>query len=179
MGRKTGFYATDEDQQEMRKRMDSMMQGRGGQNNVRMMGGPNTPAVYSIVYIDEAKKVSGYNCKKALVIGTRSTGADTTVVWYCPDFKIQNLPSTGGAAAGFGGFNMTSGPTGMEDLNGFPMEYERNLRGGRKMTVQVTKLVIDKDINDKEFELPKDIDIKPMKDMQNGGGPGFQIRVAG
>ncbi|MEO6254849.1 MAG: hypothetical protein ABIO79_16180, partial [Ferruginibacter sp.] len=60
---------------------------------------------------------------------------------------------------------------------GFPMEYQRNMRGGRKMTVQVTKLVIDKDIADKEFEIPKDIEIKPMKDMQNGGGPGFQIRV--
>ncbi|MEO7306924.1 MAG: hypothetical protein ABIR78_03815 [Ferruginibacter sp.] len=175
MGKKTGFYATDEDQQEMRKRMDSMMKGRG--QNVSIGGGPNTPAVYSISYIDEAKKVSGYSCKKALVIGTRSSGSDTTVVWYCPDFKIQNLPSTGGAAGGFGGFNVTAGSNGMEDLNGFPMEYERNMRGGRKMTVQVTKLVIDKDIADKEFEIPKDIEIKPMKDMQNGGGPGFQIRV--
>ncbi|MEO6254098.1 MAG: hypothetical protein ABIO79_12365 [Ferruginibacter sp.] len=176
MGKRSGFYATDADQQEMRKRMDSMMNGRGGQN-VSIGGGPNTPAIYSITYLDETKKISGYNCKKALVIGTRSTGSDTTVVWYCPDFKIQHLPSTGGAAAGFGGFNVTAGSNGMEDLNGFPMEYQRNMRGGRKMTVQVTKLVIDKDINDKEFEIPKDIEIKPMKDMQNGGGPGLQIRV--
>jgi hypothetical protein len=177
MGRKSGFYATDEEQLEMRKRMDSMMQGRGGQNAM-MRGGANSPAVYSIVYVDESKKVSGYNCKKALVIATRSSGVDTTVVWYCPDVKIQNLPSTGGVAAGFGGINFNSGPTGMEDLNGFPMEYERNLRGGRKMTVLVTKLVIDKEVADKEFELPKDIDIKPMKDVQNGG-PGFQIRING
>jgi len=178
MGKKSGSYATDEDQKEMRKRMDSMMQSRGAQN-ITIGGVPNIPAVYSVAYIDETKKISNYTCKKALVIGTRSTGSDTTVVWYCPDFKIQNLPSTGGVAAGFGGFMATAGSNGMEDLNGFPMQYERTLRGGRKMTVLVTKLVIDKEIADKEFEIPKDIEIKAMKDMQNGGGPGMQIRIAG
>ena len=177
MGKKSGVYATDEDQAQMRKRMDSMMQGRGGQN--ASFGGGGKPPVYTITYIDESKKVSGYNCKKALVIGTRSNGnSDTTTVWYCPDFKIQNLPSTGGMAAGFGG--AVTGSNGLEDLNGFPMEYQRNMNRGRKMTVQVTKLVIDKDIADKEFELPKDIEIKAMKDMQNGGpGGGPQIRIVG
>jgi hypothetical protein len=181
MGRKSGFYATDEDQAEMRKRMDSMMQSRGGQN-VSFGGGPNTPAVYSISYIDESKKISGYNCKKALVIGTRSNGrSDTTTVWYCPDFKLQHLPSTGGSAGGFGGFNVTAGANGMEDLNGFPMQYERTMNRGRQMTVLVTKIDIDKNVADKEFEIPKDIEIKAMKDMQNGGvgGPGMQIRIAG
>ncbi len=179
MGKKLGFYATDADQAEMRKRMDSMMQGRGGQN-VAFGRGSNSSAVFSITYIDESKKIVGYDCKKALVIGTRSNGrSDTTTVWYCPDFKLQNLPSTGGSAAGFGGFNVTAGANGMEELNGFPMQYERNMNRGRKMTVQVTKLVIDKDIADKEFEIAKDIEIKPMKDMQNSGGPGMQIRIAG
>lgn len=180
MGRKSGFYATDEDQAQMRKRMDSMMQSRGGQN-VSLGGGANTPATYSVVYIDESKKISGYACKKALVIAARSNRSDTTTVWYCPDFKLQHLPSTGGAAGGFGGFNATAGPTGMELLNGFPMKYERNMARGRHMTVEVTKLVIDKDVADKEFEIPKDIEIKAMKDMQNGGmgGPGMQIRIAG
>ena len=180
MGRKSGFYATDEDQAEMRKRMDSMMKSRGGQN-ASFGGGNNTPAVYSIIYIDESKKVSGFNCKKALVIGTRSNGrSDTTTVWYCPEFKIQNLPSTGGSAGGFGGFNVTAGANGMEDLAGFPLKYERNMNRGRHMTVEVTKIIIDKDVEDKEFAIPKDIEIKPMKDMQNGGGPGnFQIRVGG
>lgn len=177
MGRKSGFYATDAEQEEMRKRMDSMMQSRG--QNVSL-GGANTPAVFSIVYVDVSKKISGYNCKKAFIIGKRASGIlDTTVVWYCPDFKIQNLPSTGGSAGGFGGFNVTASANGMADLNGFPMEYERNMRNGRKMTVLVTKLVIDKDVTDKEFEIPKDIEIKPMKEMQNRGGPGLQLRMGG
>ncbi len=180
MGKKSGFYATDEDQAAMRKRMDSMMKGRGGQN-ASFGGGGNTPAVYSIIYVDESKKVSGYNCKKALIVATRSNGKSdtTTSVWYCPDFKIQNLPSTGGAGGGFGGFNATAGLNGLEDLAGFPMQYERKMNRGRHMTVEVTKLVIDKDIAEKEFDIPKDIEVKPMKDMQNGGGPGMQIRIGG
>ena len=178
MGRKSGFYATDEDQAQMRKRMDSMMQSRSSQN-VSMGGSSNTPATYSVLYIDENKKIAGYACKKALIVAARSNRSDTTTVWYCPDFKLQHLASTGGAAGGFGGFNVTSGPTGMELLNGFPMKYERYMPRGRQMTVEVTKLVIDKDVADKEFEISKDIEIKPMKDMQNGGGPGMQIRVAG
>ncbi len=180
MGRKNGFYATDEDQAEMRKRMDSMMQSRGGQN-ASFGGGSNTPATYSVVYIDDSKKISGYTCKKALIVAARTNRSDTTTVWYCPDFKLQNLPSTGGQAAGFGGFNTSSSPTGMELLNGFPMQYERNMARGRHMTVEVTKLVIDKEVGDKEFEIPKDIEVKAMKDMQNGGvgGPGIQIRIAG
>jgi hypothetical protein len=177
MGRKNGFYATDEDQAEMRKRIDSMMQSRG-QNN--QFNASSTPPVFTINYIEESKKISGYDCKKALIIAARTGGRfDTTTVWYCPDFKIQNLASTGGMTAGFGGMGAVTGANGMELLNGFPMQYERNMNRGRTMTVLVTKLVIDKEIADKEFEIPKDIEIKPAKEMQNGGGPGFQIRIGG
>ena len=184
MGKESGFYATDDDQAEMRKRMDSMMKSRGGQNVAFGGGGGNTPPVFSITYIDESKKVSGYNCKKALVIATLANGKSdtTTTVWYCPDFKIQNLSSTGGVAAGLRGFNVTARLNGLEDLAGFAMQYESKMARGRKMTVEVTKLIIDKDVEDKEFAIPKDIEIKPMKDMQNGGtggGPMIQMRVGG
>ena len=180
MGKRSGFYATDQEQAAMRKRMDSMMQSRGGQN-VSFGPGSNTPATYSVVYIDERKKILGYLCKKALVIAARTNRSDTTTVWYSTDFKLHNLFSTGSTAAGFGGFTGSAVSGGMELLNGFPMQYERNMNRGRRMTVEVTKLVIDKDISDKEFEIPKDIEIKAMKDLQNGGvggGPGFQLRVA-
>lgn len=174
MGRKTGFYATDEDQEIMRKRMDSMMAGRNQSGGFNLN---TTPPTYSFIYHDENKKIAGYNCKKALLVTMRTGGrTDTTTVWYCPEFKLQGLPSTGGMTAGPGAFAQPAGADAMAELNGFPMEYERNMRNGRKMTVQVTKLVIDKDVADKEFEIPKDIDIKPMKDMQNGG-PNIQIRV--
>ncbi|HQY12604.1 MAG TPA: hypothetical protein PK133_10345 [Ferruginibacter sp.] len=178
MGRKSGFYATDADQEEMRKRMDSMMQSR---NQAGVSGGSGRTPEFSIEYVNESKKISGYECKKALVIATRGNGRkDTTQVWYCPDYKLQGITSTGGSMGGFGGFVNQAGSNGMEKLEGFPMEYERNMGRGRKMTVQVTKLVIDKDVNDKEFEIPKDIEVKPMKDMQgSGGGPVFQMRAGG
>lgn len=175
MGKKTGTYATDEDQAEMGKRMDSLMQSRGGQNG----SFSNKPATYSVAYIDENKKIAGFACKKALIVAARSNRSDTTTVWYCPEFKLQNLPNTGGIAGGFGGINMSAGSGGMELLNGFPMQYERNMPGGRHMTVEVTKLITDKEIAGKEFEIPKEIEVKAMKDMQGGGGPGFQIRMIG
>ncbi|HMK04861.1 MAG TPA: hypothetical protein VK489_11745 [Ferruginibacter sp.] len=183
MGRKTGFYATDEDQENMRKRMDSMMQARSSQGQQAQVvfggGGSGGPANYNVEYKDESKKISGYDCKKALIIATRSNGRkDTTAVWYAPDLKIQGLSSTGGMGGGFGGFNIAQSSSGFELLNGFPMQYERNMPRGRKMTVQVTKLITDKEIADKEFEISKDIDVKPIKDMQNGGMPGtIQIRA--
>jgi hypothetical protein len=180
MGKKNAFYATDEDQAAMRKRMDSMMRSRG--QNAAFGGGAATPVVYSVVYLDENKKVSGFECKKALIIAVRKERSDTTSLWYCPDFKLQNITSTGGISGGTGGFSVSTGPTGMELLNGFPMQYERNMPRGRHMTVEVTKLVIDKDVADKEFEIPKDIEVKPMKDMQSGGpggGPMIQMRVGG
>jgi hypothetical protein len=176
MGRKNGFYATDEDQQVMRKRMDSMMATRnqGGRFNLS-----NTPPTWSFIYLEETKKIAGFECKKALMIAQRTGGNnDTTTVWYSPEFKFQHLPSTGGMGGGIGGIAQAPDTDGMAALNGFPMEYERTLRGGRKMTVQVTKLVTDKEIADKEFEIPKGVDVKPLKDMQNGG-PNIQIRIGG
>ncbi len=174
MGRKNGFYATDAEQEEMRKRVDSMMQGR----NPNATSGRQ--AEYNVEYVNESKKIAGYDCKKALIIATRGNGRkDTTQVWYCPDFKLQGIPSTGGSVGGFGGFTSQTGSNGMDKLDGFPMKYERNMGRGRTMTVEVTKLVTDKEISDKEFEIPKDIEVKPMKDMQNGGGPVFQMRRDG
>lgn len=182
MGRKSGFYASDEDQENMRKQIDSMMQSRGGQNR---MAGNSGPVTTEVVELNETKKISGYECRKALLISKRSNGrADTTTVWYTPEFKIQGVSSTGGfGGGGFGGFTTQSQSSSgaMDKLNGFPLQYERNMGRGRKMTVQVTKIVIDKEIADKEFELPKDIEIKAMKDMQNGmpGSGRVEFRMGG
>ena len=175
MGNKTGFYQTDEEQEAMRKQMDSMMQSRNQGNNIFA----SPPPTSTISYVEETKKIAGQQCKKALVITTRANAKkDTSIVWYCPDFKLQGIVSTGGMS-GFGGFGRSTSLTGLNDLNGFPMQYEMTMGRGRKMIVEVTKLVIDKEVADKEFEIPKDFVVKPMKDMQNGNGRGFQIRMDG
>jgi hypothetical protein len=178
MGTKTGFYATDEEQEQMRKRMDSMMQSRrqGNDNNNARPGAPTGTA---ISYVDETKKIAGLVCKKAFIIITRQNGnRDSNAVWYCPDFKLQGLTSTGGLS-GFGGMGRTTSLNGLSDVAGFAMQYEMKMPRGRKMVVEVTKINTEKEVADKEFEVPKDFTLKPMKDMQGGDGRMFQMRIAG
>jgi len=176
MGNKTGFYATDEEQEQMSKRMDSMMQSRNqqaGNNNA-------TAAVSStIIYADETKKIAGLICKKAFIVTERKNGKkDTSIVWYCPDFKLQGVVSTGGLS-GFGNFGRITSLSGLNEIAGFPMQYEMKINRGRKMIVEVTKINIDKEVADAAFEIPKDFVVKPIKEMQNGNGPGIQIRIGG
>jgi len=172
MGKKFGIKSTDEEQEAMRKRMDSMMKTR----NDNPLAGNSEPKT-NIVYLDESKKIAGYDCKKALILSTRSNGkTDTSLVWYSPDFTLQGVSSTGGG----GGFGSQTSSSGLELLKGFPLQYERNMGRGRKMTVQVTKIDFEKAVSDKEFEIPKDIEIRSMKDMQGGGGGmGIQMRIGG
>ena len=170
MGKKTGIYATDEDQAIMRKRMDSMMQSRSQGSSDAMRAAPKT----NIFYFEETKKIAGYNCNKAVIVTTRPNGrSDSSVVWFTPDIKLQGISSTGGSLGGLGNFMQSPATNAMEQLKGFPMQYERNMGRGRKMTVLVSRIVTDKEIDDKEFEIPKDIVLKSVKDMQNGNGQGF------
>ncbi|MBL0146416.1 MAG: hypothetical protein IPP48_12400 [Chitinophagaceae bacterium] len=170
-GTKTGFYATDEETEQRRKQMDSLMQSRMPGNETAQN---TTPPLTEIIYIDESKKIAGVACKKALLVTTRKNRIDSNVVWYCPDFKLQGITTTGGSA-GFGG--RVSTLNGLEKLNGFPMQYEMTMNRGRKMTVEVTKIDIEKEVKDKEFEISKEFDVKPIKEMQNNGGGMMQIRI--
>lgn len=182
MGNKTGFFVTDEEQAELRKSMDSMMQARSKDSAATQRRPQETPTV-EVSYTDETKKIAGYNCKKAYLVTTRLLGLvkDTAIVWYSPEFKVKNVSSVGG------GFSMGMGAAAtstnsMEKIDGFVMRYETKMRRNRTMIVEVTKVDLTKEIADKEFEIPKDFDVKPMKEMRNmmGGGQGnqFQIRRA-
>jgi hypothetical protein len=174
MGSKRGFYATDEEQAEMRRKMDSLMQaGNGAQ-----IAPANTPPSTDIVYTDESKKIAGYICKKALVINTRSTGkVDTTVAWYNTEIKFDGLNYTGGAGGGFLLFR-NSGQQGFDKIDGFVMEYTTALSKKRTMTVTVNKLNVEKEVKDKEFEISKDFELQAMKDMQGADGR-MRIQIGG
>ncbi|MBS1512191.1 MAG: hypothetical protein JST86_15185 [Bacteroidetes bacterium] len=182
MGKKTAFYVTDSDQVQMQKRMDSLMQSRRQNNdNNNVFRNNNTVVGATISYFEDTKKIAGLVCKKALLVTNRQNGnKDTSLVWYCPDFKLKGIVSTGGfGGGGFGGnFGRITTLSGLNDLNGFPMYYEMNMGRGRKMMVEVTKINTEKEVADKEFEIPKDVEVKAMKDMQNGNG-GFQFRMGG
>jgi hypothetical protein len=176
-GTKTGTYSTDEEQAARRKQMDSLMKVNQ-QNNSR---DNNTPPTFDVAYVDGTKKIAGIECKKAVVIRTRSNGkTDSSIVWYAPDFKLQGITTTGGATGGFGGF-LVSSPSnnGLDKINGFPMQYVSLMGRGRTITVEVTKIELDKEIKDKDFDIPKDFELKAMKDVQmmGGGNGGPQIRM--
>lgn len=181
MGDKRGFYITDEEQAAMMKQRDSMMQARrrndSSQRDASITINNNDQPI-EIIPTEEKKKIAGYVCTKAWMVTTRLLGIkDSVVLWYTPELKIQNLFSTGGTS-GFGNMVNPVG-RGFEKVDGFVMGYEMNMRRNRKMEVYVTKIELNKEIADKEFDLPKDIDIKPMKEMQSmfGGGQGnFQFR---
>ncbi|RYD82571.1 MAG: hypothetical protein EOP53_03375 [Sphingobacteriales bacterium] len=66
-----------------------------------------------------------------------------------------------------------------ESLDGFVMAYERKMPRGRLMTVEVTRIDINKEVAAKEFEIPKDFEIKPMAEMQGmfGGGAGGGMQI--
>jgi GLPGLI family protein len=169
MGRKMGFYSSDEDQEKMQKRMDSLRNlRRDSLEKAGIRFAP--PAEPEIVYTDEKKKIAGMDCKKA-VIRTKSRQGEMneTTVWYAPEIKMGpgfTLAAQGGGGMRMMGFN----PAGMEKINGFPMEYEIVRQNGMKIHLLVTKVQLEPEIDDKTFDIPKGYDIKPMSDMQGAGG---------
>jgi hypothetical protein len=175
MGNKRGFYATDDEQEEMRKKMDSMMRANGDAQAPPAQAQP----LVEVFYREESQKVAGYVCKKAVVVYSRSNGStDSTVAWYNTEVMIKGLHYTGGPGGGFMSIRRSNGQEGFDKIEGFIMQYESNMGRGRKMTVTVTKLDIQKEVKDKEFEISKDFELKPMKDMQGPGGS-MQIRIGG
>jgi hypothetical protein len=179
MGNKSGFAATDEEQAAMQKQRDSMMAERRKKDtssNVKKEERVKVEPSTEISYTKESKKIAGYNCTKAYLITSRFLGAkDTSIIWVAPDFKLNNILQVGGMSAMPGMGSMMGGTlNGLEKVEGFVMGYEMKMRRGRVMEVSVTKIELDKAIDNKEFDLPKGIEIKPMKEMQNmfGGGRG-------
>ena len=168
MGKKMGFYSTDEDDKAMRARMDSARNQR--KDSLQKLGITfSAPAEPEIVYTNESKKIAGLNCMKA-IIKTKNRQGETneSTVWYCPDFKMgEGFTMVGGGPIGRG---MMGGLNGIEKINGFPMEYEMQRSNGMKIHMTVSNVQLDPKIEDKTFEIPNGYDIKPMSEMQGTGG---------
>jgi hypothetical protein len=178
MGITTGSTSTDADLETMKKKMDSAMAERAKTDTNMKRRTRNVDFPATVSYIEESKKIGGFNCKKAIIITDKILSKDSMVVWYCPEFKINSVASTGGfsnipmAARFMGG----SGKDNFELVNGFVMMYDRKLPGGRRMEVKVSKIDFTTDISDKEFELPKDVEFKPMSEFGRGVREGGAFR---
>jgi hypothetical protein len=173
MGNKMGFFSSDDDMAAMGKKRDSMMQERA-KTDTSMKRRMQRPEAFpiTVAYTNDTKKIAGYNCKRALLITDKLIVKDTMEVWFTPDIKFENLPSTGGLS----GIGNMGGAMGFEKIDGFVMQYRRNMPRGRVMEVKVTKIETDKEIADKEFDIPKDVEIKPMSEMGGPGGGGFRFQ---
>jgi hypothetical protein len=172
MGTTMGIKSSPEDEAEMKKRMDSMRAERAKTDSNARRGDREgrLPKTITVNYIDESKKISGYACKKALIITDRVLRKDTQVVWYCPDFKIKNFSADlGNGVPMMRGFGNT-GSDGFDKIDGTVMLFEKKMPRNRTMEFKVTKVELDKDTPAKEFEIPKDVELKTMKEMQQGGG---------
>jgi hypothetical protein len=191
MGRKTGFYSTPVEEEQMRARMDSMRDARrdsmqqARRDTLQRMGFTfGTPAKPEIVYTEQTKKIAGMVCKKAIIKNTQRGQTTETEVWYSPDFKLAPGFSlnggSGGPGGGRGGMMSMAGVNGLDQIEGFPMEYTTSRGNGFKIHMTVAKVQLDANIDDKVFEIPKGFDLKPITDMQQMGGTrgGFRMQSA-
>jgi hypothetical protein len=170
MGNISGIRSTDDDQVEMKKRMDSMIAERMKTDTNMKRRAPRTVDFEtSVAYTEETKKIAGYNCKKAYIITDKLLKKDSLAIWFTPELKFPNVSSTGGTSSlGMMG-RMFGGSVSFDKVDGFVMMYETKMPRGRVMEVKVTKIELEKEIAAKEFDIPKDIEIKSMKDMQGQG----------
>lgn len=184
MGRKTGFFSTDADAEAQRVRMDSIRNLR--RDSLAQLGITFKDNKPELIYSEETKKVSGVVCKKVTIKTTGQNGqVSENVIWYDPSFKIASTSTQASAnPGGFGGgggrgMSMMGGIQGLDQINGFPMEYEMTRGNGFKIHMVVLKAQPDASIEDKVFEIPKGFDIKPMSSMENGGGMRMIFRNGG
>jgi hypothetical protein len=186
MGEKTGYTQNDMQRLEQRRRSDSIMKAREGEEGsgpgrmvIRMGGGANEKTT-DISYSDESKKINGLDCKKAVVTTQGNDGTEKkTDVWYCPAYK---LPA---------GINLGRGMMNLAELKGMPVLYERSNTinvGGNEIIMttryEVTSVETGKKIEDKEFELPKGYKVKTWEEYLKENPDGMPnmrrtIRIGG
>jgi hypothetical protein len=182
MGNTSGYFTTDEEQNAMQIIRDSIMAERRKKDSSfrARTEGLNFEPQTEIVSTTESKKIAGFNCFKAYIVTSRMVGnKDTTTIWYTPEFSFENLKYTGGITMPPGMMGNNNSLLGANKVKGFVMSYEMKMRRNRKMEVAVTKIDFKKEITSQDFELPKDVEIKPMKEMQNqfGNGRGGMNRM--
>jgi GLPGLI family protein len=162
MGKKMGFYSTDEDVKKAVASGDSAGMFRMPPQNAEVM----------IEYLSEEKMIAGYLCKKANIRFMNRQGEEMQqMLWYCPDFMVGSRFKMSSM------MRMATVP-GMQKLKGFPMEYELKRNNGMTVFYSVTKVDLKANISHQAFEIPAGYDIKPMREMmREGGGRGFIMRV--
>jgi GLPGLI family protein len=165
MGNTTGVVSSDGDEAIQKSKMDSIFAERAKTDTTMRRRTRSVAATVTVENTNEVKKIAGYNCKKAYIISDRIIRKDSLIVWYTPEIKFENITSTGGMT-GIPMMRMMGGATSNFDkIDGFVMQYDMKIFRGRTMEVRVTKIETGKDIAAKEFEIPKDVELKSAKEV--------------
>lgn len=183
MGRKTGWFTSDAEAEAQARKQDSTRKAR--RDSLAELGLTFTDNKPELIYSDETKKVSGYTCKK-VTIKTKGQNGQVTenVIWYNPDFKLAASSTAASAnGGGFGGGGrgrmQMGGLPGLDQIEGFPMEYESTAQNGFKIHMVVLKVQVDAAIDEKTFEIPKGFDVKPQSTFEGKGGMRMIFRSGG
>lgn len=148
-GRKYGYYSIDTAAPRP-PRLDSA-------------GNPRQRPTTNIEYVDSTMMIAGYACKKAIAKTSFAGRNIETVIWYTTDLPIKEPIQTGGRGFGVGGFNQ---------LKGFPMAFSTAVFNGATIQYKVTKVTLNANVNDSEFDVPRGYDVKPESERPRGGGFG-------
>lgn len=177
MGNVQGYRLTDQEQADMQRMRDSMMAERRKRDSIKTGTMERERKAPTVLFerTNEKRKIAGFECTKGYLITLRFLGQkDSTEIWYTPDVKFDQLRFTGG----FSGMPMMGGRdmglAGTEQVDGFIMQYTMKLPRKRIMSVEVTKIDFNKEISQKELNVPGNVEIKPFREMQQmfGGGRG-------
>lgn len=183
MGRKTGWFTSDAEAEAQARKQDSTRKAR--RDSLAELGLTFTDNKPELIYSDETKKVSGYTCKKVTIKSKGQNGQVTeNVIWYNPDFKLAASSTAASAnGGGFGGGGrgrmQMGGLPGLDQIEGFPMEYESTAQNGFKIHMVVLKVQVDAAIDEKTFEIPKGFDVKPQSTFEGQGGMRMIFRSGG
>lgn len=181
MGRKTGFFTTDDEAEAQKVRMDSIRNLR--RDSLAALGITFSDNKPELIYVDETKKISGVDCKKVIIKSRGQNGSvSENTIWYNPEFKIAKTSTAassngGGFGGGRGMMSMSGNIAGLDQIEGFPMEYEMIRGNGFRIHMTVLNVKLDAEIEDKVFEIPKGFDIKPMGSMQGRGGMRIMVNT--
>lgn len=149
-GMKSATIATPEGKEKVTRYLDSL---EGKKEGLHVLP--------KVVYTEEQKTITGYSCKKAFLI-TEITGkkTDTAVVWYCPDYK---LPESFVFASDFSRHDAKMAL--LKLVNGLPLLASLHVTPKVEITWEIVKINTEKAIPSKEFDIPKNIQLKPITEI--------------
>lgn len=106
----------------------------------------------TVKYLDETKMICGFLCHKAEI--TTEGEKNKQIIYYTKDIAAKNANAMKG---------------GMKGIDGFPLEYEMNMKG---MAMKMTAKSISKEkVDDSVFKIPdgyKEMSMDDMKKMSGG-----------